>query len=74
VLLGELNWGFLCYTAFDTVFVDDESYHDGHGHAYEHYGIDPHVGAVVIVRPDGYVSLLVGLEDTEIIGKPTKHI
>ncbi|KAL9619664.1 MAG: hypothetical protein Q9160_005770 [Pyrenula sp. 1 TL-2023] len=34
------------------VFVDEESYNSGHGHAYEHYGIDEGDGAVVIVRPD----------------------
>jgi phenol 2-monooxygenase len=34
------------------VFSDDESYNNGHGHAYECYGIDPAVGAMVIVRPD----------------------
>lgn len=34
------------------VYVDDEHYNSGHGHAYEKYGIDPEVGAVVIVRPD----------------------
>lgn len=34
------------------VFVDDEHYNSGHGHAYEKYGIDPEKGATVIVRPD----------------------
>ena len=34
------------------VFIDDESYHDGHGHAYDFYGVDPEKGAVAIVRPD----------------------
>lgn len=34
------------------VYIDDEHYNSGHGHAYEKYGIDPEVGAVVIVRPD----------------------
>ena len=45
------------------VFVDDESYNAGHGRAYEKYGVDPAFGAVVIVRPDQYVSMVVGLED-----------
>ncbi|KAJ9115387.1 hypothetical protein QFC22_005142 [Naganishia vaughanmartiniae] len=49
------------------IFVDDESYHLGHGHAYEAYGIDKSVGAVVVVRPDQYVSLIVGLEDTDLL-------
>lgn len=54
----------------DTLYTDEESWHDGHGHAYEGYGIDPAVGAVVIVRPDQYVSAVYGLEDFESIGEP----
>lgn len=38
------------------VFVDDQSYHEGHGQAYANYGIDPVRGASIIVRPDQYVS------------------
>lgn len=38
------------------VFVDDDSYHEGHGQAYQNYGIDPQRGASVILRPDQYVS------------------
>jgi phenol 2-monooxygenase len=38
------------------VFVDDQSYHEGHGQAYANYGIDPVKGASVILRPDQYVS------------------
>jgi phenol 2-monooxygenase (NADPH) len=26
---------------YNKVFVDDQSWHEGHGHAYEGYGIDP---------------------------------
>lgn len=55
--------------AVDTLYSDEESWHDGHGHAYEGYGIDPAVGAVVIVRPDQYVSAIYGLESFESIGK-----
>ncbi|KAI8274951.1 FAD-dependent monooxygenase [Colletotrichum sp. SAR 10_98] len=36
------------------VFVDDQSYHAGHGEAYAKYGVDAAVGAVVLVRPDQY--------------------
>ncbi|KAI3318919.1 FAD binding domain-containing protein [Xylariaceae sp. AK1471] len=46
---------------YDRVFVDEESYHDGHGRAYEGYGVDPDRGALVIVRPDGYVGLVVSM-------------
>lgn len=45
------------------IFCDDDSYHSGHGHAYEKYGISSE-GAIVVIRPDGYVSLLVELQDT----------
>ncbi|KAH9238365.1 hypothetical protein K456DRAFT_1758802 [Colletotrichum gloeosporioides 23] len=40
------------------VFVDDQSYHAGHGEAYAKYGVDAAVGAMVLVRPDQYVSLI----------------
>jgi hypothetical protein len=33
-------------------YIDDEHYNSGHGYAYEKYGVDPSIGAVVIVRPD----------------------
>ncbi|KAG4411042.1 hypothetical protein IFR04_015817 [Cadophora malorum] len=46
-------------------FVDDESYNSGHGHAYEKYGIDAKEGAVAVVRPDQYVSLVTSLDDHE---------
>ncbi|KNG52437.1 phenol 2-monooxygenase [Stemphylium lycopersici] len=44
-------------------YVDDEHYNSGHGHAFEKYGVDPSVGAVIIVRPDQYVSKVTTLED-----------
>ncbi|KAI0202839.1 FAD binding domain-containing protein [Astrocystis sublimbata] len=47
----------------DQVFADEESHHDGHGHAYEGYGVDPEEGALVIVRPDGYVGLVTSIEE-----------
>ncbi|GKT47711.1 FAD-dependent monooxygenase terD [Colletotrichum spaethianum] len=49
------------------IFVDDESYHAGHGEAYARYGVNPTVGAMVLVRPDQYVSEICALEDTESI-------
>ncbi|KAF7377670.1 hypothetical protein MSAN_00189900 [Mycena sanguinolenta] len=33
------------------------------GNAYAAYGIDPHAGALVCVRPDGYVGIVVPLEE-----------
>lgn len=50
---------------YNKVFVDDESYHEGHGHAYDGYGVDRSRGCVVILRPDQYVSWIGDLEDDE---------
>ncbi|MCJ1434802.1 hypothetical protein MMC27_004172 [Xylographa pallens] len=47
------------------VYIDDESYHSGHGHAYEFYGISPERGAIAIVRPDNYVSMVLDIENHE---------
>ncbi|GIJ92089.1 hypothetical protein Asppvi_011064 [Aspergillus pseudoviridinutans] len=51
------------------IYYDDESYNKGHGHCYEHLGISPEKGAIVIVRPDQYVSALMSLDDYTQIGK-----
>ncbi|KAK4544859.1 hypothetical protein LTR36_003763 [Oleoguttula mirabilis] len=53
----DLGWDY------NKVFVDDLSYHEGHGQAYDNYGIDPRTGCVVVVRPDQYVSWVGELED-----------
>ncbi|KAF7542455.1 hypothetical protein G7Z17_g11557 [Cylindrodendrum hubeiense] len=45
------------------VFVDDESYNSGHGHAYKAYGIDAKQGCLAIVRPDQYVAMVASLGD-----------
>ncbi|KAH8807816.1 FAD binding domain protein [Xylogone sp. PMI_703] len=47
------------------VFVDDQSYHEGHGKAYENYGVDPGKGCMVILRPDQYVSWIGNIEDVQ---------
>jgi hypothetical protein len=41
---------------YEKVYVDDASYHEGHGEAYKGYGVDADSGCVVIARPDQYVS------------------
>ncbi|KAH9821518.1 FAD binding domain-containing protein [Melampsora americana] len=51
------------FRSYQKIFTDDESYHQGHGHAYEKYGIDSKIGCVVIVRPDQHVSLITGMDD-----------
>ncbi|KAB5533390.1 FAD binding domain-containing protein [Coniochaeta sp. 2T2.1] len=47
------------------VVFDDESYNSGHGHAYEAYGVDPAVGALIIVRPDQYTAKVTTVADVE---------
>ncbi|EGG02844.1 uncharacterized protein MELLADRAFT_38407 [Melampsora larici-populina 98AG31] len=45
------------------IFTDEASYREGHGHAYEKYGINPDVGCMLVVRPDQHVSLILDLDD-----------
>lgn len=45
------------------IFVDDQSYHEGHGQVYENYGIDPKVGCAIVLRPDQYVSYIGPMND-----------
>jgi phenol 2-monooxygenase len=47
---------------YDSVFVDDESYHEGFGDAYGNYGIDRETGCVVVTRPDQYVGFIGALD------------
>jgi phenol 2-monooxygenase len=56
---SDLGWDYW------KVYVDDESYHEGHGQAYANYGIDPSRGASVIIRPDQYVSWIGEVTDYE---------
>ena len=54
---------------YDKVFVDDESYHEGHGEAYKKWGIEKEMGCVVILRPDQHVGWIGELEDIEEMDK-----
>lgn len=47
------------------IYVDHQSYHEGHGHAYQNYGVDPQRGCLVVLRPDQHVSYIGELEDVE---------
>ncbi|KAI1423263.1 FAD binding domain-containing protein [Xylaria sp. FL1777] len=47
------------------VFVDDISYDNTHGHAYEAYGIDPSKGALVVIRPDQYIARIDPLNNVD---------
>lgn len=51
------------------IFVDDQSYHEGHGEAYKNYGIDPNKGCALILRPDQYVSWIGEMDDYEAMDK-----
>ncbi|KAK4986753.1 hypothetical protein LTR66_007786 [Elasticomyces elasticus] len=51
------------------IFVDDQSYHEGHGQIYQNYGIDRQQGCAVILRPDQYVSYVGPMDDHEAIDK-----
>lgn len=51
------------------IFVDDQSYHEGHGEAYKNYGVDPEKGCAVILRPDQYVSWVGEVDDYEAMDK-----
>lgn len=47
------------------IYVDDVSYHEGHGKAYENYGIDPNRGCLVVLRPDQHVGWIGEIKDVE---------
>ena len=59
---------------YDKVFVDDASYHEGHGEAYKNYGVDSLRGCVIIARPDQYVGWIGELEDVGDIGRYFEEI
>lgn len=46
-----------------------QSYHEGHGHAYENYGIDSLRGCSVILRPDQYISWIGEMDDFDSMNK-----
>ncbi|KAH8801442.1 FAD binding domain protein [Xylogone sp. PMI_703] len=50
---------------YKKIFVDDVSYHYGHGQAYQNYGVDQIRGCVIIVRPDQHVSWIGNLEEVD---------
>lgn len=54
---------------YNRIFVDEESYHEGGGKAYEAYGVDKETGCLVVCRPDQYVGWIGGLEEVEGLGR-----
>lgn len=54
---------------YNKIFVDDESYHEGHGKLYETFGISRDKGCAVVLRPDQYVSYIGKIDDYESIDR-----
>ncbi|KAL8708121.1 MAG: hypothetical protein Q9220_006975 [cf. Caloplaca sp. 1 TL-2023] len=50
---------------YNRIFVDTDSYYEGHGHAYEGYGVDQTRGCVVVLRPDQHVAWIGEVEDVQ---------
>ena len=50
------------------IYVDDMSYHEGHGKFYETFGISEK-GCIIVIRPDQYVSYVGPMEDVEAVNK-----
>lgn len=46
------------------IYVDDISYHEGHGKIYETFEISPS-GCAVVIRPDQYVSYVGPMDDVD---------
>ncbi|KAK5168432.1 uncharacterized protein LTR77_007002 [Saxophila tyrrhenica] len=53
---------------YTKIYVDDVSYHEGHGKIYETFGISPE-GCAVVIRPDQYVSYVGPLDDVETLNR-----
>ncbi|KAH6888537.1 FAD binding domain-containing protein [Thelonectria olida] len=48
---------------YNKIFVDDQSYHEGHGQLYETFGISREEGCLVVLRPDQYISYVGRIDD-----------
>ncbi|KAL9595977.1 MAG: hypothetical protein Q9219_006100 [cf. Caloplaca sp. 3 TL-2023] len=55
----ELGWDYW------KVYADDKDVHGNPSDAYSRCGIDPSIGSLAVVRPDGYVGLVCPLEELE---------
>ncbi|KAL5113249.1 hypothetical protein ACEQ8H_008889 [Pleosporales sp. CAS-2024a] len=53
---------------YDSVYVDDESYHEGREEAYQACGIDRETGCVVVARPDQYVGHIDSVDEAGCAG------
>ncbi|OSS47497.1 hypothetical protein B5807_07372 [Epicoccum nigrum] len=59
---SKLGWDY------DSVYVDDVSYHEGFGDAYKNYGVNRESGCVVVTRPDQYVGYVDSLDEEGYVG------
>lgn len=48
---------------YESILVDDESYHAGHGQAYEAWGVDKDEGCMAILRPDQHIAWIGGMDE-----------
>ncbi|KPM44127.1 Phenol 2-monooxygenase [Neonectria ditissima] len=55
---------------YHKIFVDDQSYHEGHGQLYETFGIGREGGCVVVLRPDQYISCVAARNIAALHGPP----
>ncbi|OAA63797.1 FAD monooxygenase [Cordyceps fumosorosea ARSEF 2679] len=53
---------------YGKIYVDDVSYHEGHGNLYREFGIAEE-GCLVVVRPDQHVSYVGSLREPEAVAK-----
>lgn len=53
---------------YSKIYVDEESYHEGHGQIYKTFDISEQ-GCVVIIRPDQYVSYVGPMDDVDAINR-----
>lgn len=49
---------------YSKIYVDEESYHEGHGKIYETFEISDD-GCIVVLRPDQYISYVGPMEDVD---------
>ncbi|KAH8926311.1 hypothetical protein BT69DRAFT_1239221 [Atractiella rhizophila] len=61
--------GAFGYMDYWKIYVDEQSYHEGHGQAYNYLGVAAEEGAVIILRPDHYVSMIQRLDSHASIGQ-----
>jgi len=66
---------FLSLAGYDKLYADDSSpvTPRDRGEIYEHLGIDPQAGCVVVVRPDQVVSLVCSLDEIADVGAFFSH-